>query len=118
MHHRRDLARRLIASPPRSRFNSKMPELTRCRNPEAPEECWHIYYGDARVGTIAVRTGTPHDEDPWGWNCGFYPGSHPAECTDGTHGGTGALRASDQSNKQAETATAVTNFGGKTRLVP
>jgi hypothetical protein len=37
-----------------------------------------------RVGTIAIRTGMPHGEDPWGWSCGFYPGSHPAECTDGT----------------------------------
>jgi hypothetical protein len=30
-----------------------------------------------------VRTGMPHHEDPWGWACGFYPGSHPRECTDG-----------------------------------
>src|SRR3979411_2531618 len=21
----------------------------------------------------------PHDTDPWEWNCGFYPGSHPRE---------------------------------------
>jgi hypothetical protein len=41
-------------------------------------------FGDVRVGTIAIRTGIPPHEDPWGWNCGFYPGSHPAECTDGT----------------------------------
>src|SRR5713101_9034211 len=27
------------------------------------------------VGTIAIRTGSPHDEDPWEWCCGFYPGS-------------------------------------------
>jgi hypothetical protein len=27
------------------------------------------------AGTIAIRTGIPHDEDPWGWSCGFYPGS-------------------------------------------
>jgi hypothetical protein len=37
-----------------------------------------------RIGTIAIRTGMPPGEDPWGWNCGFYPGSHPRECTDGT----------------------------------
>jgi hypothetical protein len=37
-----------------------------------------------RIGTIAIRTGIPPDEDPWGWACGFYPGSHPRECTDGT----------------------------------
>jgi len=37
-----------------------------------------------RVGAIALRTGMPPAEDPWGWSCGFYPGSHPRECTDGT----------------------------------
>jgi hypothetical protein len=42
------------------------------------------HYGDVHVGTIALRTGMPPGEDPWGWNCGFYPGSHPGECTDGT----------------------------------
>jgi hypothetical protein len=26
----------------------------------------------------------PHHEHPWGWACGFYPGCHPRECTDGT----------------------------------
>jgi hypothetical protein len=61
-----------------------MPELTRRRSLDAPDECWHVYYGDVRVGTIAIRTGIPPHEDPWGWNCGFYPGSHPRECTDGT----------------------------------
>jgi hypothetical protein len=60
-----------------------MPELTRRRNPDAPYECWHVFYGDVHVGSIAVRTGTPHYEDPWGWACGFYPGSHPGECTSG-----------------------------------
>jgi hypothetical protein len=35
------------------------------------------------VGTIAIRSGIPHDEDPWGWTCGFYPGGHPGECTSG-----------------------------------
>jgi hypothetical protein len=29
-----------------------------------------------RAGVIALRVGIPHDEDPWGWSCGFYPGSH------------------------------------------
>jgi hypothetical protein len=56
-----------------------MPVLTRRRSPDAREECWHVYYGDVHVGTIAIRTGIPHDEDPWGWDCGFYPGSHPGE---------------------------------------
>jgi hypothetical protein len=60
-----------------------MPALTRRRDLEAPDECWHVYYGDVRVGTIAERVGIPFDEDPWGWACGFYPGSHPRECTNG-----------------------------------
>src|SRR5713226_1674112 len=59
-----------------------MPQLTRRRSPNAPEECWRVFYGDIRVGTIALRTGAPHDEDPWGWSCGFYPGSHPAATFD------------------------------------
>jgi hypothetical protein len=54
-----------------------MPNLTRRRNPDAPQETWLIYFGDVRVGTIAMRSGNPADTDPWGWRCGFYPGSHP-----------------------------------------
>src|SRR6266436_9430294 len=61
-----------------------MPELTRRRSLDAREECWHVWYGGWCVGTIAIRTGMPPGEDPWGWACGFYPGSHPGECTDGT----------------------------------
>jgi hypothetical protein len=61
-----------------------MPELTRRRYSEVREECWHVYYGDVHVGTIAIRSGIPHDQDPWGWRCGFYPGSNPGECTSGT----------------------------------
>jgi hypothetical protein len=36
------------------------------------------------VGTIAIRIGNPVDTDLWEWRCGFYPGSHPRECTSGT----------------------------------
>jgi hypothetical protein len=61
-----------------------MPKLTRRRSPDAPEECWHVYWGDIRGGTIQIRSGIPFDEDPWGWSCGFYPGSHPGEHEDGT----------------------------------
>ena len=53
-----------------------MPELTRRRYPER-QDCWHVYYGDVHVGTIAIRVGCPHDEDPREWACGFYPGSRP-----------------------------------------
>jgi hypothetical protein len=60
-----------------------MPELTRRRSAEHRHECWHVYYGDVHAGTIAIRAGIPFDEDPWGWACGFYPGSHPGECTNG-----------------------------------
>jgi hypothetical protein len=60
-----------------------MPSLTRRRSTDAREESWHVYYGDVHAGTIAIRIGIPHDEDPWGWSCGFYPGSHPGECTNG-----------------------------------
>jgi hypothetical protein len=60
-----------------------MPALTRRRYPER-HDCWHVYCGDVHVGTIALRTGVPHDADPWGWSCGFYPGSHPGECTNGS----------------------------------
>jgi hypothetical protein len=60
-----------------------MPELTRRRYPER-QDCWHVYFGDVRVDTIAIRTGVPHHEDPWGWICGFYPGSAPGEYLDGT----------------------------------
>ena len=56
-----------------------MPALTRHRSPDAREECWHVYYGDVHAGTIAIRSGNPHDEDPWEWHCGFYPGSHQSD---------------------------------------
>jgi hypothetical protein len=61
-----------------------MPALTRRRDLDAQDECWHVYYGDVRVGTIAKRIGIPPGEDPWGWACGFYPGCHPQEQTHGT----------------------------------
>jgi len=61
-----------------------MPELTRRRSTDAREDCWHVYYGDVHAGTIAIRSGSPYDEDPWEWTCGFYPGSHPGEHQNGT----------------------------------
>jgi hypothetical protein len=60
-----------------------MPALTRRRYPKR-HECWHVYYGDVHVGTIARRAGAPVDVDQWGWDCGFSPGSHPGECTGGS----------------------------------
>ena len=51
-----------------------MPELTRRQSADHRHNCWHIYFGDVHVGTIAERVGNPHDTDPWEWSCGFYPG--------------------------------------------
>jgi hypothetical protein len=73
----------MIVSPLRLRFNGAWPPLTRRRYPER-QDCWHIYYGDVHVGTIAIRNGIPPDEDPWEWSVGFYPGSHPGEHSNGT----------------------------------
>ena len=58
------------------------PELTRRRN--LPEECWRIFYGDVHAGTIAQCVGNPGAAPRWQWRCGFYPGSRPGECTNGT----------------------------------
>jgi hypothetical protein len=41
-----------------------MPALTRRRNPDAPQETWRVYYGDVRVGTIAIRSGNLFATDP------------------------------------------------------
>jgi hypothetical protein len=60
-----------------------MPALTRRRYPER-QDCWHVYYGDVHVGTIARRTGCPVDVDQWEWRCGFYPGIEPGGHQDGT----------------------------------
>jgi len=57
--------------------------LTR-RNADALQESWHVFYDDIRVGTIALRSGNPADTDPWGWRCGFYPGSKPGYWTSST----------------------------------
>jgi hypothetical protein len=75
--------------------------LMRRRAPNAREECWHIHYGDVRVGTIAKRVGNPFDTDPWEWTCGFYPGSHTGECTSETS------ETFDQARGEFEAAWAV-----------
>jgi hypothetical protein len=63
--------------------DSPMPQLTRRRS-DAREDCWHVYFGDVHVGTIAIRSGILHDKDSWGWSCGFYPACHPGEITNGS----------------------------------
>jgi hypothetical protein len=60
-----------------------MPQLTRRRSSDR-HDCWHIFYDDVHVGTIARRVGIPPGQAPWGWLCGFYRGSHPGEHTGGT----------------------------------
>ena len=65
------------------RFNCAMPDLTRRPDPHRPD-CWHIYFGDVHVGTIAKSTGIPNAEPQWQWLCGFYPGSNPGEQRGGT----------------------------------
>jgi hypothetical protein len=64
------------------RNDGECPSLTR-RYPKR-QDCWHVYYGDVHAGTIAKRVGIPWDEQSWGCLWGFYPGSHPGECTNGT----------------------------------
>jgi hypothetical protein len=61
-----------------------MSELTRRRSTDAQQECWHVYYGDVRVGRISERSGVPHDVDQWGWDCGFHPLSHRGRQAGGT----------------------------------
>ena len=60
-----------------------MPELSRRRSRDVHQECWHIFYGDVRVGTITERAGVPHDVGQWGWQCGFYPLTHRGKHAEG-----------------------------------
>jgi hypothetical protein len=60
-----------------------MPKLTRRRFSERVD-CWHVFYGDVCVGTIARRTGCPVDVDQWEWGCGFCPGTEPGQGESGT----------------------------------
>jgi hypothetical protein len=72
-----------------------MPALTRRRYLER-HDCWHVYYGDVHVGTIARRAGVPVDVDQWGWNCGFYPPSHQGRHVGPFRAAARALPASGQ----------------------
>ena len=69
-----------------------MPDLTRRRYRER-SDCWHVYYGDVHVGTIARSVGNPNAEPQWQWQCGFYPGSNPGEQRGGTAGTFDQARA-------------------------
>jgi hypothetical protein len=50
-----------------------MPALTRRREKDRHQESWQVFFGDVRIGWIGERAGAPHDEDRWGWACGFHP---------------------------------------------
>jgi hypothetical protein len=52
-----------------------MPALTRRPHPER-SDCWHVYYDDVQVGTIAVQSGLPITAPQWRWDVGFYPLTH------------------------------------------
>jgi hypothetical protein len=75
---------------------SHSPPIDRC-----PRGMLAHLYGDVRVGTIARRVGNPFDTDPWEWSCGFFPGSHPCECTSDTS------ETFDQARSEFEAAWAV-----------
>ena len=68
-----------------------MPALTRRRYPER-HDCWHVYYGDVHVGTIARRSGNPHETEPWEWRCRFYPDETAAPKSKTKFNGAGGLR--------------------------
>jgi hypothetical protein len=74
-----------------------MTGLTRRRSPQ-DSNCWHIYFGDVRVGTVVRAIGTPNHAELWQWYCGFYPGSQPCENTSGT------AETFDQARKAFEAA--------------
>jgi hypothetical protein len=52
-----------------------MPALTRRPHPERAD-CWHVFYGDVQVGTIAIQSGLPAHARQWRWDVGFYPIDH------------------------------------------
>ena len=52
--------------------------LTRCRLSTIASNA-----GKSTTATF-MSAGNPHDTEPWEWQCGFYPGSRPGECTSGT----------------------------------
>jgi hypothetical protein len=57
------------------RFEAETSALTRRRYPERPD-CWHVFFDDLNVGTIAIQAGVPFEALRWGWTGGFYPASH------------------------------------------
>jgi hypothetical protein len=58
-------------------------KLTRRAVPDRAD-CWHVYCGDIRAGTISKAVGMPNAMNLWNWSAGFYPGSGPGEIKGGT----------------------------------
>jgi len=56
-----------------------MLELTRRRSTDARQECWHIRYGDLHAGTIAIRSGNPHDAKIHGSGAAASMGEHQSD---------------------------------------
>jgi len=71
-----------------------MPALSRRRDPDnTHQETWLVYHGDVHVGTIMRCVGNPNAAPQWQWRCGFYPGSDPGECKNGTAASYEAARS-------------------------
>src|SRR5258706_15729178 len=51
-----------------------MPDLTRRRSPDAPDECWHVFYGDVRVGTNRSATQGREGRRQFAADAGCLPG--------------------------------------------
>lgn len=81
-----------------------MPELTRRQNLDHPD-CWHIHFGDVRIGTISKAVGTPNNETQWRWICGFYPGCEPGEYRNGSEPDFERARAAFEAAWRALSAT-------------
>jgi hypothetical protein len=70
---------------------------TRRPHPER-SDCWHVFYCDVQVGTIAVQPGLPVGAPHWRWDCGFYPLSHRGQSR------TGYAASFDQARANFEVA--------------
>jgi hypothetical protein len=78
------LKRGAIAGPPLPRFNGACPSSPAAAHSNPLTNAGMSITVTRTSARFALRAGMPPGEDPWDWNCGFYPGSHPGECTDGT----------------------------------
>jgi hypothetical protein len=87
-----------------------MTSLARRRSPH-DSNCWHVYYGDVRAGTIVRAISPPNHAELWQWYCGFYPGSQPHENT------SGSAETFDQARKAFEAAWGVFLAAVRTKIL-